>query len=164
MKTDPRVLALFPKAEVPNVPATPAATVPPPPPAPPVLLDAAIVEQRITAERAAALAEGKASRQAEVDALATERDSLKTSLAQAQGTVTQLTATVAAEKSARIAAEKAHAVLMGGVKFVPDEPKTALQWNDLVKQHGYASARKLFPDVWLAYMQSVPGWKQRKQE
>jgi hypothetical protein len=78
--------------------------------------------------------------------------------------VTQLTATVAAEKSARVAAEKAHMTLLGGAKFTPDEPRTAGDWNDLVNKHGYANARKQFPDVWLAYMQSVPGWKQRKQE
>jgi hypothetical protein len=109
-----------------------------------VLLDAAIVEQRVTAERAAALAEGKASRQPEIDALATERDTLKTSLAQAQGTVTQLTATVAAEKSARVAAEKAHMTLMGGAHFTPDEGG-ATSWEDAVAKLGYEAAARLCP-------------------
>jgi hypothetical protein len=149
----------MPKPEAAHVPETPPAPVAPPPA--PVLLDAAIVEQRVTAERAAAFAEGKAARQPEIDALATERDTLKTTLAQSQANVTQLTATVAAEKSARIAAETAHAKMMGGVKFTPETEKT---WPELFAKHGYA-ARQMFPEVWRAHMKAtVPGWKEHKQE
>jgi hypothetical protein len=165
MKTDDRVKALFADAkpiEAPHDAApAPAAVVAPVVPPAPVLLDAVVVESRIESEKALAFQNGAASRQSEVDALASERDALKTSLATAQGNAAQLQAALATEKTARINAEKAHAALMGGVKFTPENDKT---WPELLAKHGYA-ARRMFPEIWRAHMKAtVPGWKEHKQE
>ena len=120
-----------------------------------------VIEARIESERAKAFQDGKASRQAEIDALAGERDTIKAELETARANVAQLTATVSAEKAARLSAETAHAALMGGVKYVPDGSESG--WKALVAKHGYEQARKLHPEVYEAYMSTMPGWKQRKK-
>jgi hypothetical protein len=76
--------------------------------------------------------------------------------------VTQLTATVAAEKSARIAAEKAHTAMMGGLKFTPDD-EGQQDFEELQKKYGHAEARKRYPGSYAAWMkQHAPGTKPGK--
>jgi ATP-dependent protease ClpP protease subunit len=158
-KVDARVAALMPKVEAPHDAApAPAAIVAPVAPPAPVLLDAVVVESRIESEKALAFQTGAASRQSEVDALAAERDALKTSLATAQGNATQLQAALATEKTARINAEKAHAALMGGVKFTPSDQNESKDFIELQKKYGHEEARKRYPAAYSAFMkEKAPG-------
>jgi hypothetical protein len=164
-KIDARLAAIMPPSpkdttnELPPTQATDSST-PPAPVAPSASAD--VIQMRIDSERASAFQDGKASRQIEVDALIGERDGLKAELETTRANMAQLSAGLTAEKNARLSAEKAHSTLMGGVGFVPDGG--TLSWKALVEKHGYEQARKLHPEVYESYMNTVPGWKQRKKQ
>lgn len=165
MKTDARVLALFAEAKPPeapnagNVPVQPEAPVVPPAP---VLLDAAVVEARLDAERAAAYEDGFAARQEEINGLNTQLTALRADLTNSQATIDTLKSTVETEKRAREAAVKAHAALVGGVKLTP-EADGDQDFEQLQKQYGHAEARRRFPGSYAAWMrQHAPGTKQGK--
>ena len=148
-KVDARVAAIMPKPEAAHVPETPPAPVAPPPA--PVLLDATVVESRIESEKALAFQNGAASRDAEILALTTARDGFKAELTAAQDAIARhvaeiadLKKTVVNEQQARVKAVTAHAALMGGAHFKPDEGG-ATSWEDAVARMGYEAAARQCP-------------------
>ena len=161
-KVDARLAAILPKAEVSDDAASTGQPVAPVAPPEPVLLDAAVVESRIESERARAFQDGAASRQAEVDGLLAESARVKADLTKSQETIAQLNATVEAERAARTAAVSAHQALMGGLKFVPSD--STQTWDELVRQHGYEKARKMYPESYDAFMAAkAPGLKKARK-
>jgi hypothetical protein len=175
-KVDARLAALMPTAPAAPEPKkesanadAPAQPVAPPTVPAPVLLDATVVESRIESERAEAYAEGAASRDAEVALIRAELDGAKAENATLKGSVDQLTATVKAEREARVKAEQArdkakaaHEALLGGMKFTPSD--AAEQGFEALRDKlGYTEAREKYPDAYAAYMrEKAPATKQHK--
>ena len=151
-KVDSRVAALMPKVEAPHDAApAPAPVVAPVAPAAPVLLDAAVVESRIESEKALAFQDGAASRNAEIVAIKAERDGFRAERDAARdenarhvAAIADLKKTVENEQQARAKAVAAHAAMMGGAKFTPDEG-SATSWEDAVAKMGYETAARQCP-------------------